>query len=279
MKFSFLTYQFARFPLEYCFKMAKEYGFEGVEVWGARPHAYAFDMDKQAIQDILGWKKKYGVEISMLTPELLAYPYNLVSASVKEQKETVEYLKRNLENAAAMGTDMMQIAVKHPGYGRDKDEVWNILVERVGELCQHAEHVGVDIIMEHLSPSEGTLLTTADDIVRLQRQVNSKACCTMIDMVPPFIANEPYSEYFDKTYGMKYVHLCNCDGSTEFHMQLDDPAGMIPMTDFMRILKRCGYDGWCSVELLAPYFRDPELYLSQSMRAIDRMCEEAGISR
>lgn len=40
MKFSFLTYQFARYPLEYCFYMAKEYGFNGVEVWGARPHAY-----------------------------------------------------------------------------------------------------------------------------------------------------------------------------------------------------------------------------------------------
>ena len=131
MKFSFLTYQFARYPLEYCFKMAKEYGFEGVEVWGARPHAYAFDMDHDAIRDILSWKKKYGVEVSMLTPELLAYPYNLVSASVKEQKESVEYLKRNLENAAAMGTDKMQIAVKHPGYGRDKEEVWNISVPNI----------------------------------------------------------------------------------------------------------------------------------------------------
>ena len=32
MDFSFLTYQFARYPLEYCFRMAKEYGFEGVVV-------------------------------------------------------------------------------------------------------------------------------------------------------------------------------------------------------------------------------------------------------
>ena len=77
MKFSFLTYQFCRFGLEHSFKMAQEYGFEGVEVWGGRPHAYAHDMGREEIQAILGWKKQYGVEISMFTPEILAYPYSI----------------------------------------------------------------------------------------------------------------------------------------------------------------------------------------------------------
>ena len=54
MKFSFLTYQFCRFGLEHSFKMAQEYGFEGVEVWGGRPHAYAHDIGREEIQTILG---------------------------------------------------------------------------------------------------------------------------------------------------------------------------------------------------------------------------------
>ena len=140
------------------------------------------------------------------------------------------------------------------------------------------EELGVDIILESLSPSEGNTITNADDIVKLQKRVGSKALCTMIDVVPPFIANEPYSEYFDKLNGtMKYVDICNSDGATEFHMQLDDPKGVLPLIDFFRILKINKYDGWCSTELLAPYFRDPELYLSQSMRAIEYICKEAQI--
>ena len=98
MKFSFLTYQFARYPLEYCFKMAKQYGFEGVEIWGARPHAYAPDMDKEHIEKVLEWKDRYGIEVSMYTPEILAYPYNIVSADERERKETLEYLKRSFYN-------------------------------------------------------------------------------------------------------------------------------------------------------------------------------------
>ena len=278
MKFSFLTYQFARYPLEYCFYMAKEYGFNGVEVWGARPHAYAYDMDNTMIRQVIDWKKKYGIEISMFTPEILAYPYSLTSASLKERQETNEYLIKSVEVAAAIGTDKMQITAKHPGYGRDREEVWDDKTEGIGKLCKRAEELGVDIILESLSPSEGNTITNADDIVKLQKRVGSKALCTMIDVVPPFIANEPYSEYFDKLNGtMKYVHICNSDGATEFHMQLDDPKGVLPLIDFFRILKRNKYDGWCSTELLAPYFRDPELYLSQSMRAIEYICKEAQI--
>lgn len=278
MKFAFLSYQFSRYSLEYCFQMAKEYGFQGVEVWGARPHAYAYDMDKQRIRQILDWKKEYGVEVSMFTPEILAYPYNLVSADAKEREETVAYLERSLEVARGIGTDKMQITIKHPGYERSRKEIWNVMEENLNRLCHKAEKEGVDIILESLSPSEGNVITCADDIVQIQERVQSKALCSMIDVVPPFIANEPYSEYFDKLGAtMKYVHICNSDGKTEFHMQLNDSAGQIPLSDFFRILKRNKYDGWCSTELLAPYFRDPELYLSESMRAIKDICMKAGI--
>ena len=280
MKFSFLTYQFCRYPLEYSFKMAKEYGFEGVEIWGARPHAYAWDMDQKEIEKIINWKKAYGVEVSMFTPEILAYPYSLTSRMKKEREETVEYLIKSLETAAAIGTDKMQITAKHPGYGINREEVWDYLTEGVGELCCRAEKLGVDIILESLSPSEGNVITNVDDIRELQKRVGSKALCTMIDMVPPFIANEPYSEYFERLDNtMKYIHICYGAGATEFHMQLDDPNGVIPVIDFFRILKRFNYDGWCSLELLNPYFRDPELYLSQAERHIRRLCEELGIVR
>lgn len=280
MKFSFLTYQFCRFPLEYSFKMAKYYGFEGVEVWGARPHAYAYDMDKEDIEAIKSWKKKYQLEISMFTPEILAYPYNFASNIDNERRETLDYLIRSVEVAAAMGTNRMQITCPHPGYGRKRSEAWGYLVDGVAKLVKRAEEVGVDIIMESLSPSEGNLITTADDLLDLFEEVNSKNLKGMLDIVPPVIANEPISEYFDKLKDkMAYIHICNSDGTTEFHMQLDDPRGVLPMTDVFSIFQREGYEGWCSLELLAPYFKDPELYLAQAARTIDQICSKLNISR
>lgn len=269
MKFSFLTYLFSRYPLEYCFKMAQEYGFEGVEIWGARPHAYAWDMTNKKIEEILSWSEQHGISISMYTPEILAYPYNLVSSDYIERQETIEYLKKSLEVASALETDKMQITIKHPGYGRNRKEIWKFMSEGLKELCDKAENVGVDIILESLSPSEGNVITCVDDIVQIKDMVDSARLCSMIDMVPPFIANEPYAEYFHKLgNSMKYVHICNSDGKTEFHMQIDDPKGEIPLTDFFKVLQNNGYDGWYSIELLAPYFKDPELYLAQAGRIL-----------
>lgn len=156
MKFSFLTYQFCRFGLEHSFKMAQEYGFEGVEVWGGRPHAYAHDMGREEIQAILGWKKQYGVEISMFTPEILAYPYSLTSSMEKERRETIEYLLKSVETAARLGTDKMQITAKHPGYGVKRETVWGYLEEGTSILCRRAGNWEWTLSWNPCRPRRGT---------------------------------------------------------------------------------------------------------------------------
>ncbi len=143
----------------------------------------------------------------------------------KERRETIEYLLKSVETAARLGTGKMQITAKHPGYGVKRETVWEYLEEGTSILCRRAGELGVDIILESLSPSEGNTITCVDDILQLQERVKSPALCAMIDMVPPFIANEPYSDYLERLgASMKYVHICNGDGATEFHMQLDDPG-------------------------------------------------------
>lgn len=280
MKFSFLTYQFCRYPLEYSFKMAQQYGFEGVEVWGARPHAYAYDMTKEALADINAWKKRYSLEVSMFTPEILAYPYSFVSPIAKEREETLQYLIKSAEVAAAIGTDKMQITIPHTGYGVNRETAWSMMLDGVGKLCERASQLGVNIIMETLSPSEGNLLTCTDDLLSLFGSIKSPFLQGMLDLVPPVIANEPFAEYFDKLgEKMAYVHLCNSDGATEFHMALDDPRGVIPMRELFQILMQRGYDGWCSLELLASYFKDPELYLAHAANSINKFCTELNIRR
>jgi len=84
MKFGCFSLDYRRFPLERAFRDAQRLGFSGVEIWGGRPHAYPFDLDKAEIQGILDLQKRYGLEVPMYTPNALGMPYTLtISGSGK----------------------------------------------------------------------------------------------------------------------------------------------------------------------------------------------------
>ena len=271
MKISYLTYQFCRYTLNYCFEMACKYKFDGIEIWGGRPHAYAYDMGDIAIKNINKLKDKYNIPVSMFTPEILAYPYSLSSRLQKEREETLEYLMKSLEVTSKIGSDKMQITLPHPGYNINRKEILESIINSLKILCELAEKLNINIILEPLTPSEGgDLLTSVYDLEYLFDKVQSKALSSMIDIVVPTIENEPIAEYFDVLKNkILYVHISNSDGKTEFHSQLNE--GIIPIVDVFSILKSYNYNGWCSIEILSPYFRDPELYLCQSKRIIDNI--------
>lgn len=269
MKFAFLSLQFKRWPLEYSFQMAQRYGFDGVEVWGARPHAYPFDVDAALSKEIRNFSKKYHVCIPMYTPELLAYPYNLASSSPKEREETVIYLKRAIAACEAMQCPAMLVSCDHPGYGRNRKEAWQLLVDGLKEVAAEAETRGIQLRMESLGPNTSPIVSRSDELVALLEDVGSPALGAMLDMaIPPLVA-EPYAEYLEKIpHGIDYVHLCGCDGLYETHLQVAEGSGSISFPALFDVLRRCEYDGWCSVEILDPYFRDPELYLADAARFI-----------
>ena len=42
----------------------------------------------------------------------------------------------------------------------------------------------------------------------------------------------------------------------------------------MAIIRKYGYDGWLSSELVSPYGRDPELFAAQEIRSIRKLLAE-----
>ena len=120
MKLSFLSTLYMRYPLEKAFEAAARQGYDGVEVWGGRPHAYGPDVDEERAEEIRGYAEKYNLEIPMFCAELLSYPYNIATTDPKERRDTVDYLKKSIDAAARIGTPRMQVACGHAGYGTSR---------------------------------------------------------------------------------------------------------------------------------------------------------------
>ena len=276
MKFGCMSLDFKRFPLEHCFRLAGAYGMDGLEIFCARKHLHLPSFTAKDAQTIRGYEKRYGVEVPMLTPNTLGQDLNICSDDPAEREEALTLLKRGVDAAEMIEAPRLLITADHPGFFRDDREVWSVLVENVKELTAYAEGKGVRIVMEPVTPMESPVVTTARDCLRLFQDVDSPALYAMLDVVPPVVVHEPFSQYFELLgERMDSIHICDTDGVTDAHIRLG--RGVLPAVDAINTFLHHGYQGYVTAELYTEGFRDPELMLSNTARALGQIRAELGL--
>jgi sugar phosphate isomerase/epimerase len=83
MKLSISTAVYYRYSLIESIKRIAELGYNAVEIWGGRPHAFPDDMTDSKINEIKKCIREYDLEISGLIPAQFRYPTNL---SIEDEK-------------------------------------------------------------------------------------------------------------------------------------------------------------------------------------------------
>ena len=273
MKIATTSPLFARHPLEKAFQIASSLGYDGIELWGGRPHAYAYDMTPERIDQILRLKERYRVDIPIYLPEVTSYPYNVSSPDPVEREETVVYLQRGLEVARALGIPRVLINSGHAGFGTTRRENMKNIRSVFLPVVAHAEKVGVDIIIEALTPMESNTIFLLDDLVELIEDLNSDRVKSMLDTVTPLINYEPYYEHFEKLGDkLDYIHFVDSNGIDQTHMGIG--TGVLDMRELLDLIRRYHYDGWLSIELLSCGAREPEIYAGREIRALRRLLSE-----
>ena len=254
-------------------EMAARNGFDGIEICGIRPHAYAYDMNETRCAEIRSLAERLGIEISMYTPEVLMYPYNVSSPYKKEREDTIAYLKKSIDVAKALGTTRMQVNSGHPGFLIDRKEAMDHAAEVMSPVCEYAEEKGVDIIFECLTLMESSTIVLVDNFLDLQRRIWSPRLKSMLDSAMVMTNWEPVDLYFEKLGdSLRYVHWGDSHGGNERHLEAG--MGRIDPESFFRIIRNHGYDGWVSLELYGEYIREPEMH---SLRELNVLRRIAGI--
>ena len=171
MEIGMFTSGYQRNPLEHCFIDAKRFGYDYIELWGGRPHAFAFDLKAGDINEVRRMIDKYEMPVRGYTPEHNGYPYNFMIGSEAMRQDAVEYLKLSMDMAKEMDADFTLMSPAHAGYGATYEEIWNRLEKTMKELVYHAEKIGHKIVMETLTPYESNVVRSANDLVELFHRV------------------------------------------------------------------------------------------------------------
>lgn len=276
LKVGMFTSGYQRNPLEHCFMDAKEYGYDYIELWGGRPHAYAPDLKAGDINEVRRLIEKYEMPVLGYTPEHNAYPYNYMIGSEAQRRDAVDYLKLSLEMAKEMGAEFVLTSPANGGYLATYDQLWSRLEKNIQELGDYAAKLEIKLVVEALTPYESNFFTRANDLVELFRRVDNPYVVGMCDIVPPFVQHESIMAYFDKL-GNKMDHMHIIDGKNGSDTHMIPGEGNIPIKEMLYEMKRIGYDKTATLELVTNYINEPRFY---AKRAIDNMRElmaEAGI--
>ncbi|ALB69104.1 fructoselysine 3-epimerase [Cronobacter muytjensii] len=275
MKTGMFTCGHQRLPLEHAFRDAHELGYDGLELWGGRPHAFAPDLKAGGIRQVKALARVYQMPIIGYTPETNGYPYNMMLGDERMRRESLDMIKLAMEMAKEMDAGFTMISAAHAGYLTGPDAIWQRLADNLRELCDFAEDIGIDLLLEPLTPYESNVVCNANDVLRALSLVPSARLYSMVDICAPFVQGEPVMSYFDKLGDkLRHLHIVDSDGASDSHYIPGE--GKMPLRELMRDITDRGYDGYCTIELVTMYMNEPRLYARQALaRFRDLLPQEA----
>ena len=105
MELGMFTSGYQYYPLERAFADARRFGYDYIELWGGRPHAFAPDLARGELSGVLALIERHEMPVRVYTPEHNAYPYNYMLGSELQRADALDYLKLCLNMGKALGAD------------------------------------------------------------------------------------------------------------------------------------------------------------------------------
>ncbi|RCW41549.1 MULTISPECIES: fructoselysine 3-epimerase [unclassified Halanaerobium] len=270
MKIGMFTSGYIRKRLEDAFRDAKRFGYDGIELWGGRPHAYAPDLKNGKIKEIKDLIDKYEIPVFGYTPELNAYPFNMMTIDNKIRKESLDYIKLSMDMAKKMGADFTLISAGHAGYYLSKKEIWDLLLTNLKVIKNYAETIKHKIVIEPLTMYESNVIRETNDLKAIFKEIESEYIFGMCDVVPPFVHQEPLTNYLEKLKDKLYhIHLVDNNGCSDIH--LIPGEGNIPLKEYLEELDYYNYKGYLTIELVSSYINDPSLYSKKAIKNLKKL--------
>lgn len=260
MKLGMFTSGYQYYPLEYAFRDARKIGYDYIELWGGRPHAFAPDLANGDLDQVKRLIDTYEMPVKVYTPEHNAYPYNYMIGSEAMRKDAIDYLKCAIRMGKELGAEYTLISAGHAGYHASRKEIEERLYQSLKELSSYAQDFDQKIVLESLTGFESNVLTSANDVKEILDRVDSPNLLGMCDVVVPWIQQEPIMNYFEKLgKACAHLHLVDSDGTSETHVLPGD--GCIPMQEVLKEIEEYGYEGMATIELVTAYIKEPYFYV------------------
>ncbi|MDR3759237.1 TIM barrel protein [Enterocloster sp.] len=264
--FAVMSVQYVHYSLEYYLDSMVKNGLKHVDLWGGIPHYcrldYPFAEDaKKKIGSIRAMMEERGLDVSVYTPETLAYPYSFSHPEEEVRKRTVDYFSMAMDDALLFGTNKVFLNSGCGLLDLPREESFARLVDTYKKIAAMAEQKGIELVLEQLQPYESNLVLNLQDIKRVLDEVDSPAMYICVDVVAMAVAGEELKDYFE-VLGRDRIKLIHFADTC--HYILGD--GELPLKDYLKTLEEYDYDGIVDLEINdSIYWDDPHESIRKSV--------------
>lgn len=256
MRFALCNEVFSDRPLQEGFELAREIGYEGIEI---APFTLSEDLAADAeLADVrtLSFSARGAIKRAIsdagLQPVglhwLLAKTdgFYLTSPDAATRRRTGEYLVALTELCADLGGEVLVLGSPQQRNllpGVDYESAEGYAADVIASAAPRMEELGVRLAIEPLGPAEGDFLTTADLAMNLIARIDSPAVKLHLDVKAMASESTPIPELIQK------------HAAATAHFHANDPnllgpgMGDVQVPPILAALRDSRYDGWVSVEV------------------------------
>lgn len=224
-------------PLAEKFEMAREAGFDGIDLRGDLLHDQVDDAERLVRETGFAVPTVYG-----------RYQPPLLAKSLAERAEAMAILRTRLRDAEQVGARQLVVvpifgeARIDVQRGRGVEEIeYAVVLVLLSELAIEARQRGVAVVLEPLNRNQTHLLTSPVQAAELTRQLD-ESVATMVDFYHMDIENQEMEKEITQAFDqLQLVHLADRERKLP-------GAGGIDFAPGLRMLHDLGYAGWYGFE-------------------------------
>ncbi len=269
MRFSQSSFVYLNYPLQEAIRRLHAFGYQGIEVWGGRPHCYRHDLDDQ-LNEIRALLDRYEMTVPNLIPAQFRYPSILCSLNETVRLSSVQYIQDAIDSAQRLGSPCVSLCPGMTLFGESVEEGWAQLRRSFIELLDYTDRTEMILLIEPAHRFESTLILTIDDGLRMIEEINSERLGILLDTGHTNVNGEdlaeavrclehvPFHIHIDDNYGDSDAHLVPGEGSIDF-------------ASFVQALGEIDYQGSVSAELGFQYTLDPDPAVQQTHAALSKI--------
>jgi len=274
MKKGISIWSFPAMQLKDAFALAKDAGFEGVEV----------ALDENAGEIHLGSTEKDLLQIRNMAEDMglalysvssgLYWSYWLNDEDEKSRQKAKDIVVRQLEVASVLGSESILVIpgcvnaeFAAPGKVMDYGKTYQRSMESLLELKAHAEKYKIDIALENVW---NKFLLSPMEMRDFIDKIDSPYVGSYLDIGNTLLTGFP--EHWIDLLGKRIKKVHFKDYRMEaggLHGFVDLLAGDVNYPAVVEALNKVGYDGWVSAEMIPNYKYHTETIIYNTSNAMD----------